>query len=74
MSTIVTHRARITGPVAYRAGNGRQQNIPVGPCLVESVDGRAIDIVWGPKGQSSAELPVEAMEAAQNQGHLVLLD
>jgi hypothetical protein len=74
MNNIVTHRARITGPVSYRAGNGRQQNIPMGPCLVESVYGRAIDIVWGAKGQSSAALPVEALEAAQNHGHLVLLD
>jgi hypothetical protein len=74
MNTIVTHRARITGPVTYRTGSGREQRIPVGPCLVESVGGRAIDIVWGTKGQSSAALPIEAIEAAQNHGHLVLLD
>jgi hypothetical protein len=71
---ITTHRARITGPVPYLSGNGRKQNIPVGPCLVESVGGMAVDIIWGARGQSSVALPVEEIEAAQNQGHLVLLD
>jgi hypothetical protein len=71
---ITTHQARITGPVPYRAGGGRKQNIPIGPCLVESLDGRSIDIVWGTRGQSSAALPIEEIEAAQDHGHLVLLD
>ncbi|CAN5276971.1 hypothetical protein BH11PSE10_BH11PSE10_17740 [soil metagenome] len=71
---ITTHRARITGPVSYRAGTGRKQNIPIGPCLVESVGGRSIDIIWGVRGQSSVALPIEEIEAAQDQGHLVLLD
>lgn len=71
---ITTHRARITGPVAYLSGSGRRQNIPIGPCLVESLGGRSIDIIWGSRGQSSVALPVEAIEAAQDQGHLVLLD
>jgi hypothetical protein len=74
MTSIVTHRARITGPIPYVTGRGRQQNIPVGPCLVESLGERAIDIIWGTRGQSCAALPIEAMEAAKNQGHLVLLD
>jgi hypothetical protein len=68
------HRARITGPISYLAGSGRKQNIPVGPCLVESIGGRSIDIIWGVRGQSSVALPVEEIEAAQEQGHLVLLD
>lgn len=71
---ITTHRARIVGPVSYRAGTGRRQNIPIGPCLVESLGGRSIDIIWGSRGQSSVALPVEEIEAAQDQGHLVLLD
>ncbi|MEO6280300.1 hypothetical protein [Roseateles sp.] len=71
---ITTHRARITGPVSYRAGTGRKQTIPIGPCLVESVGGRCIDIIWGTRGQSSVALPVEEIEAAQDQGHLLLLD
>ncbi len=69
-----THRARITGPVTYVSGSGRRQNIPIGPCLVESLGTRCIDIVWGTRGQSSVALPREAIEAAQDQGHLVLLD
>ncbi len=71
---ITTHRARITGPIAYRAGTGRKQNIPIGPCLVESLGGRSIDIIWGERGQSSVALPIEEIEAAQDQGHLLLLD
>jgi hypothetical protein len=71
---ITTHRARITGPVSYLSGSGRKQNIPIGPCLVESVGGPLIDIVWGARGQSCVALPVEEIEAAQGHGHLVLLD
>ena len=71
---ITTHHARITGPVPYRAGTGRTQNIPIGPCLVESVGGRCVDIIWGLRGQSSAALPVEEIEAAKDMGHLLLLD
>jgi hypothetical protein len=69
-----THRARITGPVSYRVGKGRMHNIPIGPCLVECVDGRSIDIIWGVRGQSFAALPIEEIEVAQDLGHLVLLD
>jgi len=71
---ITTHSARITGPVSYRAGSGRRQHIPIGPCLVENLGGHSIDIVWGTRGQSSAALPIEEVEAAQDHGHLVLLD
>jgi hypothetical protein len=71
---ITTHRARIVGPVSYRAGSGRRQNIPIGPCVVECLGGRSIDIIWGARGQSSVALPVEEIEAAQDHGHLVLLD
>lgn len=69
-----THSARITGPVNYRAASGHLQHIPIGPCLVEKTDGRAVDIVWGAHGQRSAALPPEAIEAAQDEGRLVLLD
>jgi hypothetical protein len=71
---ISTHRARITGPVPYLAGSGRKQNIPIGPCLIESLGGRNVDIIWGVRGQSSAALPIEEIEAAKDLGHLVLLD
>ena len=71
---ITTHRARIVGPVSYRAGTGRKQQIPIGPCLVESLGGRCIDIIWGARGQSSVALTIEEIEAAQDHGHLVLLD
>ena len=71
---ITTHHARITGPVSYLSGSGRRLNIPIGPCLVERLGGRSIDIIWGARGQSSVALPVEEIEAAQDHGHLVLLD
>jgi hypothetical protein len=71
---ITTHRARITGPVPYLSGSGRKQNIPIGPCLVESLGGTSFDIIWGARGQSSVALPVEEVEAAQDDGHLVLID
>ena len=71
---ISTRRARITGPVPYRSGSGRKQLIPIGPCLVESLGGRSIDIIWGARGQSSVALPLEEIAAARDHGHLVLLD
>lgn len=72
--SLTTHTARITGPVPYLAANGRKVNIPLGPCMVECMDGPLTDIVWGTRGQSSVALPSEAVQDAQNQGHLVLLD
>jgi hypothetical protein len=71
---ITTHRARITGPVPYRSGSGRRQTIPIGPCLVEWLGDRQIDIIWGARGQSSVALPIEEIERARDDGHLVLLD
>jgi hypothetical protein len=72
--SIMTRSARITGPVAYKGTNGAQRTIPLGPCLVEQLDGRLIDIIWGASGQRSVALPVEDVEAAQDTGNLVLLD
>jgi hypothetical protein len=71
---ITTSCARITGPVSYLTGSGRKQEIPIGPCLVERLGDRLIDIIWGAQGESCVAFPVEAIEAAQDQGHLVLLD
>lgn len=71
---LTTHSARITGPVSYIGSAGRPDSIPLGPCLVEQSDGRAVDIVWGANGQKSAALSAEAMEEAENCGHLVLID
>lgn len=71
---ITTQTGRITGPVTYLAASGRRIHIPLGPCVIERMDGPLTDIVWGTRGQSSAALPSEAVQAAQDQGHLVLLD
>ncbi len=72
--TITTHTARITGPVTYLSASGRRVNIPIGPCMVERMNDALTDIVWGSRGQSSAALPAEAVQAAQDRGDLILLD
>jgi hypothetical protein len=70
-----THRARITSPITHLCGSGRRQDIiPVGPCLVESIGERCVDVAWGAHGQRCATLPVEELVAAWNQGQLMLLD
>jgi len=71
---ITSHSARITGPVPYMATDGSVSNIPLGACLVEQVDGRSVDIVWGERGQISAALPLDEVEAAEGNGYLILLD
>ena len=72
--TTITHSARITGPVPYQAANGTRHHIPLGPCLVEQLDDRLVDIIWGASGQRSTALPVAEVEAAQGTGSLILLD
>ncbi len=72
--TITTHSARITGPVSYAKPDGKPGRIPLGPCLVEQTGANQVDIIWGSQGQSCAVLPVKEVEAAAEQGHLVLLD
>ena len=69
-----THSARITGPVAYVKDDGKTASIPIGPCLVQQIDDRLVDIIWGAHGQRSAALPLEDVEAATDLGNLVLLD
>ena len=74
MSASTSHRARITGPIAYETGVGDRQHIPLGLCVVEGLDDQSFDIIWGQYGQKSASLAQEAMQSARDQGHLVLLD
>ncbi len=69
-----THSGRITGPVHYSGEGGDDAVIPLGPCLVEQIDGRSVDIFWGESGDKSAALSFEALEAAEDKGHLVVLD
>jgi hypothetical protein len=69
-----THSARLTQPLRYEKPDGKSDEIPVGPCLVEQIDDHVVAIIWGTAGQSSAELPVEKVTAAATTGNLVLLD
>ena len=71
---MTTQSARITGPIRYTAEDGRSHAIPLGPCLVEPLDDRLIDIIWGADGQRSAVFPTEDVESARSQGNLLLLD
>jgi hypothetical protein len=70
----ITHSARILGPVPYIEDNGRQVNIPLGPCLVERIDDQLVDIIWGSRGEKSTALPMKDMENAAVTGNLVVLD
>jgi hypothetical protein len=74
MTFTTTHRARVTGPVPFDTGIGDRQHIPLGACLIERQNEKSIDIIWGAYGQKSASLPMEALQSAQDQGNLVLLD
>lgn len=69
-----THSARVTDPIPFIAPNGRKRTIPVGPCLIEELDGDRVDLVWGSAGEKSAVLPASETERARRQGKLVLLD
>jgi hypothetical protein len=74
MAQHATHSARITGPIPYLSAGGKPANIPLGPCLVEELDGEVVDIVWGAHGERSTLLPVQVLEAAEESGNLMLLD
>ncbi|MEO7055253.1 MAG: hypothetical protein ABI281_03590 [Caldimonas sp.] len=69
-----THSGRITRPVHYFGAGGDDAVIPLGPCLVEQLDGRSVDIFWGESGGETAALSFEALEAAESDGSLVVLD
>lgn len=65
---------RIAGPVSYIKSGGKRANIPLGPCLIEPIDGRQVDIIWGANGQHSTSLSMQDLEDATATGHVVLLD
>lgn len=66
--------ARVMYPVSYSEDTGCEQNIPVGPCLIESTGKGYMDIVWGSHGQTSVTLPCVKIAAARHEGQIVLLD
>ena len=65
---------RIAGPVSYTTSGGKRASIPLGPCLIEPIDERQVDIIWGASGQHSTSLSVQDLEAATATGNVVLLD
>ena len=72
--TITTHSARVTRSLPFATPDGEKGSIPPGPCLIEQIDARLVDIIWGARGQSSALLPVEDVQEAARSGQLELLD
>ena len=71
---ISMHHARVTTPIAYLEGTEREAFIPIGPCLVEARSAAAVDIIWGKRGQISAQLPQDRFHSVRDKGHLVVLD
>lgn len=59
-----TYSVRTTGPLHYTTSSGKPADVPLGPCLIEQLDGQRADIVWGPSGEKSAELTFKELEAA----------
>jgi hypothetical protein len=69
-----THTARVIGPITFVAPNGRTRTIPIGPCLIEELEGDRVDLVWGVAGEKSAVLPSTETARAEREGRLVMLD
>lgn len=69
-----THSARVLSPIRYLPSGGRKATIPLGPCLVEALDEGRAEFIWGAQGQRSAVLPIDAVEAAEENGQLIFLD
>lgn len=72
--TVITHSARLVGPLIYQKPDGKRGRIPAGPCLIEQMDSQRASIIWGAQGQSSTALPLQDLTAATETGTLVLLD
>ena len=67
------HHARIAGSIQYQAG-GASQEMPRGPCLLERIDDRHVDFIWGGSGEHSATVLIADARRAADQGDLVLLE
>ena len=64
--------ARIEGPVRCVTGGSRLE-LPQGPCLMEHVDNRRVDIVWGDRGEHSAQVLISEIRRASDSGDFVVL-
>ncbi len=71
---VMTHSARVAGPLQFRDAGGKKHTIPLGPCFVEEVDPDSVGIFWGPDGQRTATLTATEARAAAREGNLILLD
>lgn len=74
LSARTPHPARVTDPFAITGTDGRTHKIPVGPCLIDELEGDLVDLVWGKAGEKSAVVPTIEAERAERAGKLVLLD
>lgn len=73
-STHGIQSARVDGLVSVEAGGGTTLEVPVGPCLIERLDQQRVEIIWGPSGEHSAVLPLDALLSAERRGALVMLN
>jgi hypothetical protein len=69
-----TQTARIIVPITVAGAAGDPVTVPPGPCLLERINSRIVDLIWGATGQKSARFPVEELKSAAERGDLVLLD
>ncbi len=65
--------ARISGPIQY-GSKGVLRELPLGPCLLERIDDGHVDIIWGDRGEHSAELSASEVKRAADDGDLDLLN
>jgi hypothetical protein len=70
----LTYAARIVGPITFTDAFGAQASVPAGPCLIEHMNGKLFDVVWGRSGQKSARLTIDELETAVASGDVVLVD
>ena len=68
------HSRRIVSPISYIKSGGKRANIRLGPCLIEPIDARQVDIIRGSNGEYCTSLSVQALKAATAIGYLVLLN
>ena len=68
-----TRSARITGCSLFERG-GRDALMLLGPCLMDPLDGRSVEIFWGNSGDETADLSFEAIQVAEDCGDLVVTD
>ena len=69
-----TRNARLTAPTQFQGADGTTAIVPLGACLIEQIDGDAVDLIWGTSGENAIRLSLDDVKAAADAGSLVLVD